>query len=353
MKILIATGIYPPDIGGPAQYARGVEEAWRKAGHSVKVLCFRFERKLPTGIRHLYYFLRVLFSLRGADFIFSPDTFSAALPALLAAKLTGTKLIIRTGGDFLWEQYVERTGDLVLLRNFYNTNIQTEDAKVRKEKLSVKERTIFKLLRFLFRHADASIFSTAWQRDIFAKPYGLTLSKCFIVENFYAPKEHSNILQNVRMSEKVFVGWVLDLKWKNMPRLKEAFERVQKKGLPVRLQWETGSHGQFLLDMQSSYAVIIASLGDVSPNTILEAIGFGKPFILTRECGLYEKLKDIGVWVDPEGIGDIAAKIEWLCDEKNYAEQCKKVAAFSFTHSWEEIAGEVLDIYGRKVLKKR
>src|SRR3989338_3866343 len=163
MRIVIATGIYPPDIGGPAQYARGVEEAWKKEGHSVKVLAFRFERKLPTGIRHLYYFLRVLFSLPGTDFVFSPDTFSAALPALFACTLLGKKLIIRTGGDFLWEQYVERTGELVLLKDFYTTKL---------EKLNSKEQTIFKLLRFLFRHGDATIFSTKWQRDIFEKPYG-------------------------------------------------------------------------------------------------------------------------------------------------------------------------------------
>ncbi|MEK7088007.1 MAG: hypothetical protein AAB891_01865, partial [Patescibacteria group bacterium] len=145
MRILIATGIYPPDIGGPAEYARGVETAWRKAGHAVKALAFRFERKLPTGIRHLYYFLRVLLSLRGVDFVFSPDTFSAALPALCAAKLVRKKILIRTGGDFLWEQYVERTGDLALLRDFYATRLQ---------RLSGKERLIFALLRFLFRHAD-------------------------------------------------------------------------------------------------------------------------------------------------------------------------------------------------------
>src|SRR3989338_9856968 len=127
MKILIATGIYPPDIGGPAQYARGVEEAWKKEGHNVKVLAFRFERKLPTGIRHLYYFLRVLFSLPGTDFVFSPDTWSAAFPATLACKLAGKKIIIRTGGDFFCEWYVERTGDRVLLRDFYsNTNYETD-----------------------------------------------------------------------------------------------------------------------------------------------------------------------------------------------------------------------------------
>lgn len=146
---------------------------------------------------------------------------------------------------------------------------------------------------------------------------------------------------------KVFVGGTRELKWKNMSRLQEAFANVQKKGLPITLKWGTGSRGQFLQDIQDSYAVIIASLGDISPNTILEAIQFGKPFILTRETGLYEKLKDIAVWVDPENVHDIAAKIEWLSDEKNYAEQAAKVRAFSFTHSWEEIASEILHIYAR------
>jgi glycosyltransferase involved in cell wall biosynthesis len=96
--------------------------------------------------------------------------------------------------------------------------------------------------------------------------------------------------------------------------------------------------------------VIIASLGDVSPNTILETISFGKPFILTRETGLYEKLKDIGVWVNPGDADDIAAKIEWLADEKNYEAQCRKVAAFSFTHSYEKIGQEILDIYHKKMV---
>ncbi len=352
MKILIATGIYPPDIGGPAQYTRGVEEAWKKEGYEVQVLAFRFEHKLPTGIRHLYYFFRVLFALPGVNFVFSPDTFSAAIPALFAAKLLGKKIIIRTGGDFLWEWYVERTGDLVLLKDFYNNTNYEPDTKVRKkrgiDKLNLKERIIFELLRLLFRHADATIFSTAWQRDIFQRPYSLNLKKCFVIENYYAPREqgHSYVPTNVGM-KKVFVGGVRDLKWKNMPRLKNAFAQVQKKGLPITLQWETGSRGQFLLDIESCYAVIIASLGDISPNTILEAIASGKPFILTRETGLYEKLRDIAVWVNPEDINDIAEKIVWLSDEKNYAEQCKKVMAFSFTHSYEEIAKEILKVRNR------
>src|SRR3989344_794148 len=79
------------------------------------------------------------------------------------------------------------------------------------------------------------------------------------------------------------------LKLKNIPRVREAFAQLQNKGLPVELQLQTGSRDKFLSDIASGYAVIIASLGDISPNTILEAVSYNKPFILTRETGLYEK----------------------------------------------------------------
>lgn len=355
MKILITTGIYPPDIGGPAQYVRGVEEAWKKQGHTVKMLAFRFERKLPTGIRHLYYSFRVLFSLGGVDFVFSPDTFSAALPALCMAKLCGKKIIIRTGGDFLWEQYVERTGDLVVLRNFYGNTNYEQDTKVRTEtgrrkRLNRKEQVIFRLVRFLFRHADAVIFSTAWQRDIFEKPYHLDLKKCFIVENYYSENiktqmQHTDKLEFVGVLQKVFVGGTRGLKWKNTERLRRAFAQARERRPEILLDTETAPRGEFLEKIRSAYAVILVSLGDISPNMILDAIAFGKPFILTRETGLYERLKDIGVWVNPESVEDVVAKIEWLSDEKNYAEQCKKVAAFSFTHSYDEIADEIIRIF--------
>ena len=137
------------------------------------------------------------------------------------------------------------------------------------------------------------------------------------------------------------------MKWKNLSRVKEAFAQIQKKGVPVALQSETGSRDKFLQDIEFCYAVILASLGDISPNTILEAIQYGKPFILTRETGLYDKLRDIAVWVNPESVEDIAEKIEWLADDANYEAQKRKVEAFSFTHSWEQIANEIIEIYAR------
>ncbi|MDO8590908.1 MAG: hypothetical protein Q7R65_02930, partial [bacterium] len=111
MKILIATGIYPPDIGGPAQYAFNVEKVWKNWGHQVDVRSFRFERMFPTGVRHVIYFFKCFPSALRAVFILVLVTWSVALPAIFLGWLLRKKTIIRTGGDFLWESYVERTND--------------------------------------------------------------------------------------------------------------------------------------------------------------------------------------------------------------------------------------------------
>jgi len=331
MRILIATGIYPPDIGGPAQYAKNLAEVFEKSGHEVMVKFFRLENKLPTGIRHLFYFFKIIPSVYRADVVFAFDTFSAALPALLAARLFGKKFIIRTGGDFLWESYVERTGDLVLFKNFYDTSLG---------KLSLKEKRIFSLTRWVLRNSSALIFSTAWQRDIFAKAYGLSASKLFIVENQYGPKERS-----FRPAEKNFIAGTRPLKWKNDARLAQAFAQVHEKNETVVYDNTTKPFGVFMGKLAHAYAVILVSLGDISPNLILDAIRHNKPFIVTRECGLYERIKGCALFVDPENVDDIAEKIHWLSESVHYEEQKKKVEAFTFMHTWEDIAGEFLAVY--------
>ena len=176
MKILIATPLYPPDIGGPAQYAYNLEREFKALGHEVRVVKFSDVKSWPSGLRHLLYFFKILPSLRWADWCLTLDTFSVALPVTMAGSIFKKKTIIRIGGDFLWEGYVERTGNLVLLRNFYQTEI---------EKFNFKERIIFKLTHWILKRANFIAFNTDWQRQIWQKPYQLDLSKTGIVENYY------------------------------------------------------------------------------------------------------------------------------------------------------------------------
>ena len=330
MRILIATGIYPPDIGGPAEYAKNLETVFKKQGHTVVVRHFTIEKKLPTGIRHLVYFFRILPTMWRTEVVFALDTWSAALPAFLAARMFGKKFIIRTGGDFLWESYVERTGDLVLLKNFYQKS---------RDRFSRKERIIFSLTRWLLRAAHTVIFSTEWQRNIFIPVYSLAREKTGIVENYYGPKEVSYAPER-----KNFIAGARPLKWKNIARLVEAFSRATKQDGSIEFQTHTERYPIFMENLAHAYAVILVSLGDISPNLILDAVRHNKPFIVTRETGLYDRIKSCALFVDPENVDDIAEKILWLSVPENYAVQKKKVEAFTFTHTWKDIANEFLAV---------
>lgn len=351
-KILICTGIYPPHVGGPSQYAKEVADEFRRQGNEVKVLTYVLERKLPTFIRHKLFFYRTLFSLWGVDFIFALDMFSVGFPAVIAAKLLGRKIIIRTGGDFLWESYVERTGDLVLFRDFYQKSLG---------QLNLKERVIFHVTKWTLHNASSVVFSTDWQRKIFEHAYGLNPQKNFIIENFYGPKLPAvhDVSKDLKNKSRIFVAGTRpigtgSLKWKNIERLKKAFVLAKLEieenvsAAPIELDLNPAPYEQFLNKIRNAYAVILVSLGDISPNMILDAIRSNTPFILTKETGLFDRLKDIGLFVDPENEADIREKILFLADPVNHAVVQEKIKNFTFTHSWGEICKEIAAV-ARKI----
>lgn len=331
MRILICTGIYPPHTGGPAQYAKEIEEELKRQGHTVKVLTYgKVERALPIIIRHEYFFWKVLLNIRKVDLILALDTFSVAWPSVFAAKITGKKIIVRAGGDFLWEAYVERTGDLVLFKNFYET---------RKNRFSYKEKLIYSVTKWVLKNTSAIAFTTKWQKDIFEKEYNLDSAKNKIIENYYGERLERNI-----PTAKIFVAGSRNLKLKNIDRLNRAFSDIKKIDNSLFLDAEKVSHEKFMDKIKNGYAVILVSISEISPNGILDAIRFNTPFILTRETGLYDKLKDIGIFVDPENEEEIEKSILFLSSEENYKRQQEKIASFTFTHSWSDICKEIIDL---------
>jgi glycosyltransferase involved in cell wall biosynthesis len=331
MKILICTGIYPPDIGGPAEYAKNLADEFRSRGDSVAVLSYGKEKNMPAGIRHIFYFFRILPDMISADFIIALDTFSVGFPSVFAAKVLNRKIAVRVAGDFLWENYIEEGGEEMSMKDFY----------VKKPVLSLKQRTIRWLSRYVFDNCSALVFSTDWQKKIISENYGLKNKNLSVVENFYGEK-----IKSFEPKEKNYVFAVRPVRLKNLERLKIAFARAQKMDPGIKLEIIGKiSHAELMEKIRSCYAVILPSLSDVSPNFILDAIRADKPFISTKETGFYDKLKDIGVFIDPLDPKDIMDKILFLADDKNYNRHKNKIADFKFTHSWRQIAGELLDIY--------
>jgi glycosyltransferase involved in cell wall biosynthesis len=330
MRILISTGIYPPQIGGPAQYAFNLKKSFESMGHAVTVKTFGIERKLPTGIRHIFYFFKILPSVLLSNKIVVLDTFSAGFPTVLLAKIFGRETLLRTGGDFLWERYTERNKKKVLFKDFYNTEQQN---------FSLYEKIIFWVTKFTLKNASRVIFSTTWQMNIFSNAYDLEPRRLRIIENFYGAKEVSS-----EPSSKTFLASTRKLVWKNLDMVKKVFDRVRDSYRDVDVFLDELPYESFLNKMKESYAVVLLSLGDISPNMILDAIRLNKPFVCTKENGLMDRIAGVGVYVDPLNEEEIIEAIKYLLIPENYKKEKQKIESFNFTHTWDEIAKDFLQI---------
>ncbi len=344
MKILIATGIYPPEIGGPAQYAYNLEKTFKKEGHTVWVKHFtQVERILPTGFRHAYYALKSMYAYVRADHTLVLDTFSVAWPIYMLSRIFGKSYIIRTGGDFLWESYVERTKKKVLFSEFYKTEV---------EYFNKKEQFIYKTTKKILARAKTIVFSTTWQRDIFIQAYGLDISRTTIIENYFDIEKRTVDVESgstggVASSGKVFITGSRDLVWKNKDTLLPLLTRLQKEFPEKNILVDNNryEHADYIHAIKHAYAVVLVSLGDISPNMILDSIRCGKPFLLTQENGISDRIQGLGLFADPLDIEDVYSKLTSLLDPTVYQQLQTNIRNFTYTHTWDEMADEYVRLF--------
>ncbi len=328
MTILIATGIYPPQIGGPAKYAQKLHEELGRHGPVELCAWSDFERALPWGIRHLVYFLRLVPKVARADAILALDTWSTGFPALVAAKLLRKKLLVRIGGDFVWEAYIERTNEMVRLSEFY------KEPRL----LSFKERLIQRATLTLLRHADVLLFNTAWQMRIWQETFQFS-TPAHVLENEYPAKKSA---PDFPLGKKIFVAAGRGITYKNIPAFAEAFA----KAAPGQAELDTRAlpPREHAARIEAAYAYVVPSVSEVNSNNIIEALSYNKPFIAPLDCGMRERLEGLGVFADTLDKAAMQAAVEELLDEAKYQAYVERISAFSYVHTWADIADEILEL---------
>lgn len=323
MRILITTGLSGTDTGGPAQYAPNLTKEFTAMGHMVKTASYgRAERVLPPGLRHAYFLIKILPNVIWANSVITLDTFSVGIPSILAARLFGRKVVVRIGGDFLWESYVERTGNEITLKRF-NSHIP---------QLGLKEKLVLYFTKILIHSADKLAFNTEWQREIWQETYAIPLAKSCVVRNYIPEKRAGASTGNY------FLWAGRKIKLKNIKLLKElskefAIEIVS--GLPyLELQEK----------IKNCYAVILPSFSEVCPNFILEAVSYGKPFIMTRETGLKEIYNKGGSFIDPFDKKALKEAILEMLDTRKCEQYKNALVSMQSSRPWKTVAEEFLSI---------
>ncbi len=122
MRVVIATPLYPPDIGGPATDASSLVSYLEKNEKEIKATVCQFGRvrHLPKLIRHIAYGFILAHASRGADCVVVFDTVSVGLPAMIVSKIMRVPFIVRVPGDYAWEQGVQRFGVKDSIDEFQN-----------------------------------------------------------------------------------------------------------------------------------------------------------------------------------------------------------------------------------------
>ena len=136
MRILLVTGIYPPDIGGPAVYTKMIAEEFNARGHMVTVVTYAdggesHGKQAPWGgrvysisrssfwlFRHIRFFATVFREARKHEVIYAQDPMNTALASWFAGVVWRKKFVVKIIGDYAWEQGMQRFGVTDLLDIF-------------------------------------------------------------------------------------------------------------------------------------------------------------------------------------------------------------------------------------------
>ena len=217
MKILLATPIYPPEIGGPSVYVQELEERFAKKGIKTKVVSYNNLKTLPKFFRLFVYCIKLFLESGDCDLIYCFNQISCGAPSYLASRLRRKCFFIRLGGDFLWERAVESGRTSKTLRDYY------------KEPKTLKEKFWIFVIKKILDSAKAVIFTSGFQKEIYKKHYNLKNNKIIVIPNPFPDYCSGNRLSDTTSQyyQLLYAGRLIKLK--NLDVLIEAFSEVLRE----------------------------------------------------------------------------------------------------------------------------
>jgi len=394
-KIVIATGIWPPDIGGPATYAEGFSQRLAELGWKVKIITYAtrkskiknqneklrkfasqtfiekentreiyfISKKWPKGIRHLIYFGRVLWAAKGAEVVYALDATAAGAPAAGVAFLLRKKFLIRIGGDLLWERAAESGQFSGPMNDFYESGFYKSFRPF-----------IFRVVRFVLRRARVIFITAENMGEVYEKYYGVKREKIKLLPNVFEGRagNEENYFRSKSLKTILFAGRFV--RYKNLERLIKVLGEVYEKIKPAKLVLigegperealelkvkslslnftrdislkdkveikETVSREELKRIIAESDLGVALAWTEYNPNFILECLKAGTPVLVSRENGLSVKLPEMFL-ADPFSDKEIGEKIISILTGP---QEAKAVAeSLSFSYNWEDSARDLIE----------
>jgi glycosyltransferase involved in cell wall biosynthesis len=335
MNLLMVTGIFPPDIGGPATYVPAMGGELVKRGHRVTVLT------LTDNFAHddRSYPFRVLRVRRG---LFKPWRWALTLAAILRAGrdaellfVNGLHLEAAVANLLLRKPLVQKiVGDWAWERATNKGWVQDgfEQFQTRRHGLKVE---LLKVLRsFCARRADTVIVPSQYLAGA-ATRWGVSEARTIVIHNAVElpPATCSTLPLSTRFNV-VTVGRLVP--WKQVDRLIEALSDSDETGLvivgdgPERKRLEELARDYHVADrvyfagqrskedtfglMAACDVFVLNSTYEGFPHVVLEAMCAGLPVIASAVGGTPELIRhgENGILFAPNTRGALAKSLSRL-----------------------------------------
>ncbi len=368
MNVLVVSGIWPPDVGGPASHAPALARHLRRHGHGVEVVTTAaatpppeafpvrwVRRSLPRGVRHAEVVRLVARHAHRADVVYAT---SMVRRASAGAAVVRRPFVVKLVADEAFER-AQRGGS-------FSGTIEEFQGSHGGRRL----RALRSSRNAALRRAALVLSPSSYLREI-ALGWGVDPARVIVVPNPAPPLPALPSREVLRaelgvdgivlaFAGRLTIQKALDLALdalREVPRVtllvlgdgpdRGRLERgAAERGLDGRVRFlGAGSRDDVLRLFSAADAALLTSAWENLPHTVLEALAVGTPVIATAVGGVPEVVHDgeNGLLVPPGSPDSLREAIARFSDDAVLRLRLQAGAAPSVAHLAENVLLERIE----------
>ena len=353
MNVLIVSGIWPPDVGGPASHAPEFAERLRARGHSVEVVITAdaepaseaypvhwVSRGKPRGVRHVSSAAAIARAARRADVVYATGML---VRSALGSTLVRTPLVMKLTSDPTYERAL-RYG------------LSGEDLEAFQGAHGVRVRTLRRARDLAVGRAAHLVVPSDALRQM-ALGWGIPEERITLVPNpVSAPSELAS-REELRSKHGLdgptlaFAGRLAPQKAMDValdaldrspgvtlviagdgPEESQLREHAARLGLGARARFLGAQPRSVVFELlRAADAALLTSNWENFPHMVVEALAVGTPVLATAVGGVGEIVRDgeNGLLVAPGDVDAVAGAIDRYFGDATLRERLRAAAGSS------------------------